>query len=197
MANRMLDFCQNFVWLKRKLIRFDDRPYLPDIYAATDRNLVIRASRQVEKSTLLCNLILYEAIAHPGIQILFVCPRREQAHVFAKSRLLPALEQSPLIRRQLLGRGNRRLTLMNMRFANESQLYVRAAYNSADAVRGLSADLLLVDEFQDIAAGDLPVLQETLSHVRDRRTILTGTPKLIENHLEGDVRAVHSQRMDH
>ena len=71
-----------------------------------------------------------------------------------------------------------------MQFANGSQLYVRAAYLSADAVRGISADLLLVDEVQDIAAGDLPVLQETLSHSAHRRTILTGTPKLIENHLE-------------
>jgi len=43
-------------------------------------------------------------------------------------------------------------------------VFVRAAYHSADAARGISADLLLVDEFQDIAAGDLPVLQETLSH---------------------------------
>ena len=134
-----MTFVRNFIWLKRKRIDpFDGRPYLPDIYAATDRNLVIRASRQVEKSTFLCNLILYEAAVHPGIQILFVCPRREQALVFTKSRLLPALEQSPLyIRRQLLGSSYHRLTLTNMRFANESQLYVRAAYDSADAVRGL------------------------------------------------------------
>ena len=55
--------------------------------------------------------------------------------------------------------------------------------DSADAARGISADLLLVDEFQDIAAGDLPVLQETLSHSTDGRTILTGTPKSIDNHL--------------
>jgi hypothetical protein len=73
---------------------------------------------------------------------------------------------------------------MNMRFANDSQLYVRAAYHSADAARGISADLLLVDEFQDIAAGDLPVLQETMSHSQVGRTILTGTPKLLGNHLD-------------
>ena len=70
-----------------------------------------------------------------------------------------------------------------MRFANDSHVFVRAAYHSADAARGISADLLLVDEFQDVAAGDLPVLQETLSHSSDGRTILTGTPKSIDNHL--------------
>ena len=35
-----------------------------------------------------------------------------------------------------------------------------------------------------MAAGDLPVLQETLSHATNGRTILTGTPKTIDNHLE-------------
>jgi len=44
--------------------------------------------------------------------------------------------------------------------------------------------LLLVDEFQDIAPGDLPVLQECLSHAEDGRTILTGTPKTEDNHLQ-------------
>jgi Terminase RNaseH-like domain len=76
------------------------------------------------------------------------------------------------------------LPVNHMRFINGAEVFVRAAYHSGDAVRGISADILLVDEIQDIAAGDLPVLQETLSHSNLRRTILTGTPKLIENHLE-------------
>jgi hypothetical protein len=72
-----------------------------------------------------------------------------------------------------------------MQFANGSQCHMRAAFHSADSVRGISADILLVDELQDIAAGDLPVLQETLSHSGIGRMILTGTPKLAENHLQG------------
>jgi hypothetical protein len=42
----------------------------------------------------------------------------------------------------------------------------------------------MIDEFQDIADGDLPVLQETLSHSSLAKVILTGTPKLVDNHLE-------------
>lgn len=179
-----LDFCERFVFLKRKLISFHSRPYLPEIYAANRRNLVLRCSRQTEKSTLLVNTILFEACTNPGIQMLFVSPRLEQAQAFSKLRLLPALEQSPLIRRQLLGRSARRPQVMNLHFANDSALFIRAAYHSGDACRGLSADLLLVDEFQDVAAGDLPVLQETLSHAECGRTILTGTPKSIDNHLD-------------
>ncbi len=72
-----------------------------------------------------------------------------------------------------------------MTFENGAQLYVRSAFHSADACRGLSANLLLIDEVQDIAAGDVPVLAEVMSHSPGSRMILTGTPKLVDNHLEG------------
>lgn len=180
-----LEFCEQFVYLDRQLISFQDRPYLGDIYAAGSRKLVLRCSRQTEKSTFLVNTLVYEACTRPGTSILFVSPRLDQARVFSHSRLIPCLEHSPLIRRTLLGRGAQRRRVMDLRFANGSQLFIRAAYHSADAARGISADLLLVDEFQDIAAGDLPVLQETLSHSADGRTVLTGTPKLVDNHLDG------------
>jgi len=180
----LLEFCTRFVYLRGKPLSFVGRDYLAGVYASTNRNLVLRCSRQVEKTTLLANQIIFEAVTRPGVQIIMVCPRLEQASVFSNSRLRPAIEQSPLLRRSLLGSRNRRPQVLNIRFANESQLYIRAAFHSADAVRGLSADLLLIDEFQDIAAGDLPVLQETLSHSAQPRIIITGTPKLIDNHLE-------------
>ncbi len=180
----LLEFCEKFVYLRRQPITFEGRPYLPAVYAVANRNLVLRCSRQVEKSTLLCNRIIYEALNSPGIQMVLVCPRLEQARIFSSSRLLPTVEGSPLIRRILLGEGSRRPQVMNVRFKNGSELFIRAAFHSADQVRGLSADILFIDEFQDIADGDLPVLQETLSHSRRGQTVITGTPKLIDNHLE-------------
>lgn len=178
------DFCEKFVYLRKKPISFADRAYLDGVYAAIDRNLILRCSRQVEKSTMLCNRIIYEAVTNPGTSMIFVCPRQEQAAVFSKTRLIPAIEQSPLVRRVLLGDRGRRPQVMNLRFNNESQLFIRAAYHSADPVRGLSADLLFVDEFQDIADQTLPVLQETLSHSTNPRVILTATPKSESNHTE-------------
>ncbi len=166
-------------------IKFTGRHYLGKVLASTAKRLVLRCSRQVEKTTLLVNRILYDAVMNPGVQLLLVCPPvPEQASTFSKSRLIPADEESPLIRRLLMGRTKRRLPVMHCRFANGSQLFVRSAFHSADAVRGVSADVLFVDEFQDIAAGDLAVLQETLSHSERSQIVLTGTPKLIDNHLE-------------
>jgi hypothetical protein len=176
------DFAQSYLYLGRRPISFAARPYLRSVYCST-RNLVLRASRQVEKSTALVNLILYHAIRRQGTKILFVTPRWEQALIFSGHRLAPTLKESPVARRVLLGRRGRP-QVRNQHFANGSQLFVRAAFHSADAARGVSADLLFVDEFQDIAAGDLPVLAETLSHSARPRIILTGTPKLVDNHLE-------------
>jgi ribosomal protein S21 len=51
----LLEFCKQFVFLKGKLLSFEGRDYLPDVYSSTDRNLVLRCSRQVEKSTQLAN----------------------------------------------------------------------------------------------------------------------------------------------
>jgi Phage terminase large subunit (GpA) len=183
-SNPTLNFCRRLVYLKDKLIHFDGRPYLPAIFASTARNLVLRASRQVEKSTFLALKILFLAATCPGIQLLYVCPRDEQARIFVHSKLMPLLDQSPLLRQALLGNVRRKPPVRHMRFANGSQLYVRAAFRSADAVRGISADVLLIDEFQDIAGGDLPVLQETLSHAERGVTVLAGTPKLDDNHLQ-------------
>src|SRR5690606_23697317 len=111
-------------------------------------------------------------------------PRGDQAKVFAKSRLMPVLMDSPVIRRILIGKNGQKPQIGHMQFRNRSEVFIRAAYHSGDAVRGIDADYLLIDEFQDIADGDLPVLEETLSHSQHRRVFLTGTPKSVDNHLE-------------
>jgi len=179
-----LEFCERFVHLGKELISFRDRPYLPAVYRSTKRNLVLRCSRQTEKSTFLANCIIYEACTNPGITMLLVAPRFEQARTFCHTRLLQCLEDSPLVRRRLVGASTRQLRITHLTFANGSQLFVRAAFLTADSSRGLSVRRLYVDEYQDLAPNHLPVLQETLSHATDGRTILAGTPKSIDNCLE-------------
>ena len=182
---KRFEFCENYIYLKGRPIDFNGRGYLSAIYNSSARQLVLRASRQVEKSTFLVNAIVHAAVTRPGIEILFVAPRDQQAYVFIKTRLMPVVRNSPVIARALLGRRPRKLGIRDVEFANGSMLYVRSAFLKADASRGLTADLLLIDEFQDIADGHLPVLLETQSHSDLRRVILTGTPKLVDNHLEG------------
>jgi hypothetical protein len=175
-------FCESTLRLEGKPVGFQDRPYIDDILAATKGNLVLRAGRQVEKSTFLTFRIAYELL-QPGSRVLLVCPREDQAKLFMRSRFLPLLENSRLLEVFLKGREGTSSST-DIRFGNGSQLYVRSAFRSADTVRGVSADLLICDEYQDIAAGFLPVLKETLAHSERPKTILTGTPKDITNHIE-------------
>ena len=178
------DFAETMIRLRGERLRFPERPYIDKLYSCLSRNIVIRASRQVEKSTYLANRIVYELVTRPGIRILFVSPRAEQTQSFITSRLHPTIVDSPLIRQALGLRKNARLKQKHLQFPNGSEVYARAAFHSGDATRGISADILICDEYQDLADGDLPVLQETLSHARRPITILTGTPKLVTNHLE-------------
>src|SRR5262245_55753152 len=89
MALTKLRFCETTLVLDREPISFAGRPYLPAIYAVDRGNMVIRASRQVEKSTFLANSIVFEALASPTAKILFVAPRFEQGRTFSHERLIP------------------------------------------------------------------------------------------------------------
>ena len=77
-------FCESFVRVDRAAMSFEGRDYLREIYAAAEGNLVLRCGRQVEKTTLLTNLVAFNAVRQPGIKMLYVCPRQEQASVFSR-----------------------------------------------------------------------------------------------------------------
>ncbi len=177
-------FAEQFIYLDDQPITFPNRDYLRDIYGFPLRRLVLRASRQVEKTQLVVNRILHLAVTRPGVRIVCAFPRGEQAKDFSRSRLRPTIEESPQLRRVLFGKTGRLPGVKDLRFANGTTVNLRAAFLTADAARGLNADFLFVDEFQDIAAGHLPVLEECLSHSEHRGIVLTGTPKTVDNHLE-------------
>ncbi len=179
-----LSFAESIIRIeKNSPFTIEDRPYLPAIYAASNRDLVLRCSRQTEKSTLLMNLLFYRLATNPGIRAAYVAPRRSQAKTFCVERILATLANSPLLRRQLQGELPQ-LSSQDLHFKNGSKLYVRSCYQSADGLRGLTYRLLCVDEFQDIAVGSLAVMREAMSHQHRPQVILAGTPKEIDNQLE-------------
>ena len=187
-VENFFNFSRDWLYLDGRPFRVDERPYLPPIYsAAAMRNLVLRCGRQVEKSTLLANLIVFLCVRKPRIRILVVFPREEQMQVFSNTRLSPLIDGSPVVRRYLSGISGLSKAdnkVKQKRFNNGSEVYLRSAFSNPDAARGLSIDVLILDEFQDIAHGALPVLRETMSHSPRGQTIITGTPKTIDNHLE-------------
>lgn len=178
-----MQLAQSIVHLDGCPISYSGRPYLRAIYNSKAERLVLRCSRQVEKTTTLSVMLLMHASLNPGSTALIVMPRREQVWLFRDTRLMPMLEQSPGFTTLLAGKGWSH-TAQNWEFSNGSRLFMRSAYLSADSARGISADLLVLDEAQDLSPDAIPVLEQVLSHASRKRVIIAGTPKLGDNPLE-------------
>src|SRR3954451_9349852 len=118
------EFAEFAIRLKGRPFSLADRPHLWDLYDCVANNLVVRASRQCEKSTYLVNVILYYAIMHPGVSILFVAPRHDQGALFVRDRLQPAIWNSPLVKAQLWANNARRMPIKDIWFDNGSSLHV-------------------------------------------------------------------------
>ena len=187
MALDRLTIAKSLVNLNGKPISYENRPYLKSIYGSDADRLVLRCSRQVEKSTTLAIMILLHAASQPGSATLAVMPRQEQAQLFRDARLTPILQESPGLRNTLAKKGWSH-SARNWQFSNGSLLFMRSAYRSADSARGISADLLILDEAQDLSLDAIPVLEQALSHAPEKGVIIAGTPKLGDNPLEAAYR---------
>jgi len=158
-------------WVERSIIlpgegifcRFDARPYWPPVYNREFglwKNSVIIGGRQVEKSTFLANDSVLD-IHIPNMKTLFVLPRREQAQRFSQTRYQTTFnllnsEKPTVVTDQVL---------MKM-YNNGSVLYFAGMYGStgADPSRGISANILRIDEAQDVIWDEVQKLQETIAH---------------------------------
>jgi hypothetical protein len=153
------------------------RPYLLPIYNHWHKRMVVIGGRQIEKSTMLSNLMLVPAAADQGYRSLFVSPTDRHTRTFAYDKLDGTLNSSPHLA-ALLGK-ERVGNLYHKEFQNGSSILLRSAYLTATSARGIPADQLMIDEAQDMISDHLPVLQETLTHSHKaefgRRTVIAGT----------------------
>lgn len=161
---------------------FAERPYLVRIYDTGAKQTLLKCGRQVEKSTTLGNKMIGYSCLNNHFRSLFVAPSAEQAKVFSNDRVSDVINMSPLVRAYT----NTALTnaVFHKKFINYSQLRLRYAYLTADRVRGIPADLITVDEIQDILVDNLPVIEECASHSDWKLFIYSGTPKSLDNTLE-------------
>jgi hypothetical protein len=72
---RLKQFCEIAVRLRGKPFSLEGRPYLEGVYRSNKRRMVIRASRQVEKSTFVANRLLFEAYIKRDFDLLAPRPR--------------------------------------------------------------------------------------------------------------------------
>lgn len=161
---------------------FEDRPYLRPIYDSSARRILLKCGRQVEKSTLLGNLCLSYSALCPNFKTLYVSATAQQAQVFSVDRIKDPIETSPVLSHLT----NRALSqnVFFKQFTNRSQIRLRYAFLSADRVRGIPADNILIDEIQDILTENIPVIEECVSHSEWKLMRYSGTPKSLDNTIE-------------
>lgn len=161
---------------------FTERRYLLRAYNTPSRRRLLFTSRQTEKSTTLGNLVMAMMGMRPLYVPLFVTPSAMQTKVFSTTRIDDIIEISPLLK--AMTHRSLRMNILEKEFINHSKLYLRYAFLSADRIRGLSSNAVLLDEVQDILQDLIPVIEETASHHQESLYCYSGTPKTYDNTIE-------------
>lgn len=161
---------------------FDERGYLQTVYDCQAPRILMMCGRQVEKSTTLANKMLAYSCLIPHFKTLYVSPSSTQTKEFSKTRIREMQETCPDLRTWFPSS----LTdnILEKKAINRSQITLRYAFLNADRCRGLSADLIALDEFQDLLLDNIPVIEEAASHSAFRWFIYSGTPKSLDNPIQ-------------
>lgn len=177
------DWIRNIVYLSGAKFDFTGRDYLLPIYNGKYSNLLLKFSRQCEKSTFLANNIISEMAIKPYNKCIYVSPSYLQTRQFSADKLSPWMEDSPVISKYLLSSQVSR-QVFEKGMTNGSMTYLRSAFLNAERCRGLSGHVLCIDEIQSMISANIPIIAEALSHSPDPKSIFVGTPLTNDNFIE-------------
>lgn len=161
-------------------LSFEDRPYLLPIYDSHE-SILLKCGRQVEKSTTLANLALAYSSAIENYRTLYVSPTAIQSKMFSTDKLQAVIDSSPFLQRMFPKNSQ---SVFLKRTVIQSSIVMRAAFLTAARTRGITADLLIIDEFQDMLPELIPVIEQVTFHSPNRRYLYSGTPLGEDNIIE-------------
>jgi hypothetical protein len=136
---------------------FGSRRYLRSIYDTTSPRVLLKCGRQVEKSTYLGNRLLALTCIQPSFTALYVSPTNQQSKTFSNDRIKEPIETSARLRAWTTDKLAQ--NVFQKKFINRSQIVLRYAFLNADRVRGIPADMICIDEIQDIHTDSVPVIE--------------------------------------
>jgi Phage terminase large subunit gpA, ATPase domain len=158
-------------------------PAIADI-ARDDHDLVvIQKSAQVGVSELLVSKALWAAdtgYAERG-NVLFLMPTQNQMDDFAQGRFDRALQDNAYFRSRLQPEPPRRKGADSKRLKHlgPGYIYLRGA-DGRRQIASVDADLVILDEFDQMAAGTLELARKRLSSSGGGRLVVASTPRLPE-----------------
>lgn len=169
--------------LKGKPLNLDDYKPFEIIYDVTPNEMTLMAGRQIGKSVSLGAAIVANSLVRPHFSTLFSSPLSQQTSRFSTAYLDPFLS-SPLIRKHFVDASSRK-NVFSKSFTNGSAVTLGYAETEQDAdrIRGVFADALYLDEFQDTSIECAPILAETLGASDFAFRRYTGTAKTETNSL--------------
>lgn len=175
-------YAQATLFLDGKPFRLTDQPYMEQVYNTEPREMLLMMARQVGKTISLGAKMVVKATGTPHYRILYVSPTYNQVSQFSNDKLRPFITQSPMIKKYFLNKEST-TNVMEKSFSNQSKVILRSCFNSADSIRGITADYLALDEVQDIGYDNIFVIKEIGSSRLNFTTLYAGTPKTINNTL--------------
>jgi hypothetical protein len=159
-------------------------PFEPFFSTIMPRSMVLKCGRQVSKSTSLAAQGIIIASQIPFFNTLFVTPLFEMIRRFSNNYVQGFIKQSPV--KHLWTDSSTSSNVLQRTFKNDSTLFFSYAFLDADRTRGLNCDKNGFDEVQDLDETFIPIIQETMSgSPYGGISQFTGTPKTMENTLEG------------
>ena len=178
---------------------FIDLPALRDIARDDSSLVVIQKSAQVGLTELMVSKALWAAdTAYAGRgNVMFVMPTQNQMDDFAQARVDRAIQESSYLRSRLQpepparkGADSKRLKRIG-----PGWLFMRGA-DSRRQIASVDADLVLLDEFDQMAGGTFELAQKRLTSSRRGQLIVASTPRLPEAgvnglYLQSDQRRYH------
>jgi hypothetical protein len=141
---------------------------IDDILKKEDMFYTLVCGRQIGKTLLLINMLLYYGINKPRHTLLWVSPYYSMA-VKVLSQIIDAIEFTPITKE-----ANKSEKIISL--VNGSRIYFRSA-EKPETIRGLSIDYCFLDEAQDISDDAFnKAILPTLT-AKGKKCLIAGTPK--------------------
>lgn len=173
-----------WIQLDGKPFRLDDWGPHRAFYDGRHRRTLFKTSRQVAKSTTLCNFSIIECALIPHFSTMFVSPTKEQTVRFSTTRVGKTMRYSPIIK-QLFLTTDLADRVLHKQFTNGSEMLFAYGTDDADRLRGPSTDRNMYDEIQDLLYDPIiTVGNETMSNSDHAFETYAGTPKTMENTIQ-------------
>ena len=174
-------FCETYVKvisLDRGLVPFELYPYQQKMFGHFNENRfnIVLACRQSGKSISVCGYLLWFALFNPEKTIAVLANKGATAREML-ARITLMLENIPFF----LQPGTKALNKGSLEFGNNSRIIASAT--SGSSIRGLSVNLLYLDEFAFVerAAEFYTSTYPVVSSGKDTKVIITSTANGIGN----------------